>query len=527
MQANEAGRFAFPRRWHLWIAIAVAVVPMIAAVCLAYWHASRALDEEVELQAHRVLVHVDWMLGNAAEAAARVRGEAGRNCNDVVLDLRKQVDSVLFVRSVDLFVDTSTVYCSSLYGNYHREHDVSDYIDGRLQILPHSGTLPDSTLFLYRSAAQGRGAIVAVDGRHVRDVLVLMARDGIEMTVHVGSVSIGKEGLITVPSSAPSSTVVLRSKRFPVLVRADSPKLELARRVIADYSGLLIAFAMLSVLVGGVVKRGLAAVGSRRHEMVRALQFGEFVPYFQPLVCAQEGRWIGAEILVRWIHPKEGVVMPDSFIPLAESSGLIVPMTQALFHSVGEMMADVTLPPNFRLSFNVSARHMSERSIISDCDALQAALGKGRVQLVLEVTERDLLDSEVGTIAIIDALHARGIKIAIDDFGVGHSSLGYLRDFDMDAVKIDKTFVAKIGGGALSQRVLDSILEMAMKLGLIIIAEGVETSRQRDYLCERGVPILQGYLFGRPMPFHLFISRLAERCQAGASPAQHTCPTGS
>lgn len=497
---------------------------MIAAVWLAYWHASRSLDDEVQLQAHRVLVHVEWILGNAAEAAARVRDEAGKSCDDVVLDLRKQVNSVLFVRSVDLFVDTSAVYCSSLYGTYRRERDISEYVDGRLQILLHSGTIPDSTLFLYRSAAQGRGAIVAIDGRHVRDVLGLMARDGIDMTVHVGAVSIGKDGLISVHSTAPTSTVIMRSKRFPVLVRAESPKLEPARRVVSDYAGLLIAFAVLSVFLGSVVKRGLAAVSSRRHEMVRALQFGEFVPYFQPLVCADDGRWIGAEILARWLHPKEGEVMPDSFIPLAESSGLIVPMTRALFHAVGEMLASVDLPPNFRLSFNVSARHMSDRSIIADCDALQAVLDKSRVQLVLEVTERDLLGSEIDTMEIFDALHARGIKIAIDDFGVGHSSLGYLRDFDMDAVKIDKTFVAKIGGGALSQRVLDSILEMAMKLGLIIIAEGVETSRQRDYLCERGVPILQGYLFGRPMPIHMFIPRLAERCYAHAGQAASPYP---
>jgi len=131
------------------------------------------------------------------------------------------------------------------------------------------------------------------------------------------------------------------------------------------------------------------------------------------------------------------------------------------------------------------------------------------VILVLELTERELIEPTATTHQLFAALHELGVMIAIDDFGTGHSSLGYLRQFNVDYLKIDQSFVAMIGADALSLHILDSIIELSAKLDLGIVAEGIETAEQRDYLAAKGVDFLQGYLFGRPMPSAEFVAALA------------------
>ena len=137
-----------------------------------------------------------------------------------------------------------------------------------------------------------------------------------------------------------------------------------------------------------------------------------------------------------------------------------------------------------------------------------AAFPPGHITLVLELTERELIESSEVTDRLFDELHALGVKIAIDDFGTGHSSLAYLRKFQVDCLKIDQSFVARIGIDTLSGHILDSIVELSAKLDLDIVAEGVETPEQRDYLAARGVDYLQGYLIGRPMPLESLLSSL-------------------
>lgn len=131
--------------------------------------------------------------------------------------------------------------------------------------------------------------------------------------------------------------------------------------------------------------------------------------------------------------------------------------------------------------------------------------------LVLELTERELLEPTAQTHQLFEHLHRLGVLIAIDDFGTGHSSLGYLREFKVDILKIDQSFVGMIGGDALSGHILDSIIDLSNKLSLQIVAEGVETEAQRDYLVARQVDYLQGYLFAKPMPGPAFVEALAAR----------------
>lgn len=213
---------------------------------------------------------------------------------------------------------------------------------------------------------------------------------------------------------------------------------------------------------------------------------------------------------MRWKHPKEGLVRPDLFIPLAEDSGLIVPMTRALLRQTAAQLAPhaARFSPGFHIGVNITARHCQDLALVEDCREFLAAFAPGQVSLVLELTERELIEPTDITRQLFDALHQLGVLIAIDDFGTGHSSLAYLRNFNVDYLKIDQSFVAMIGADALSGHILDSIIELSGKLDLGIVAEGVETAQQCEYLVAQGVDFLQGYLFGRPLPCDEFINSL-------------------
>ncbi len=246
--------------------------------------------------------------------------------------------------------------------------------------------------------------------------------------------------------------------------------------------------------------------------MQRALEAKEFIPYFQPVVQGDNKSWSGAEVLMRWQHPKEGLVRPDLFIPFAEHSGLIVPMTRSLMRQTAALLAPLSASFNkpFHIGINITASHCRDLELVKDCREFLDAFEPGSIHLVLELTERELIEPTAITLQLFEQLRELGVKIAIDDFGTGHSSLGYLRQFNVDFLKIDQSFVAMIGIDTLTSHLLDSIIELAVKLDLALVAEGVETREQSDYLSAHQVNFLQGYLFGKPMPGAEFISALSD-----------------
>ena len=162
----------------------------------------------------------------------------------------------------------------------------------------------------------------------------------------------------------------------------------------------------------------------------------------------------------------------------------------------------------FHIGINITASHCQNLALVEDCRTFLGAFAPGSIHLVLELTERQLIEPTAMTLQLFEQLHQLGVMIALDDFGTGHSSLVYLRQFNVDFLKIDQSFVAMIGADALSRHILDSVIELSAKLDLGIVAEGVETTEQSEYLSAHGVNFLQGYLFGRPMPGADFIYAL-------------------
>jgi len=234
----------------------------------------------------------------------------------------------------------------------------------------------------------------------------------------------------------------------------------------------------------------------------RGLDKGEFCLYYQPQVD-QAGRLIGAEALIRWLPPGQGVVSPAQFIPLAEESGLIFQLGQWVLDTACAQLKTWERDPRTRdlqLSVNVSARQFHQSDFIEQVRQSLLASGADPTRLKLELTESVVLDNIETVIGRMQELDRLGVGFSLDDFGTGYSSLSYLKRLPLDQIKIDQSFVRDVPGDPNDSAIVRAILAMSQSLGLQVIAEGVETQAQRDFLSENGCNAYQGYLFGKPLP---------------------------
>ncbi|TMQ60147.1 MAG: EAL domain-containing protein [Candidatus Eisenbacteria bacterium] len=245
----------------------------------------------------------------------------------------------------------------------------------------------------------------------------------------------------------------------------------------------------------------------------RAVEQDEFVLHYQPRVDAGDWTVCGVETLVRWNHPELGLLYPSRFIPLAEEMGMIVPIGEWVLHhacrQVGEWNGTRPGAP-LRLSVNLSSREFGHRRVQS---TVERALGDTHFSprwLELELTEGGLMRNELETSETLRGLHDMGIGIAIDDFGTGYSSLGRLRNFPIDALKIDRSFVRDITSSAGDAAIVAAIITMAHGMGLRVTAEGVEAHDQRTLLTTQGCDEMQGFLFGHPVAPEQLVSSLLE-----------------
>jgi len=256
-----------------------------------------------------------------------------------------------------------------------------------------------------------------------------------------------------------------------------------------------------------------AAMNAATHERLllenrlwQALEQNEFELYLQPQVELATQRIIGAEALLRWHHPELGMVGPDRFIPIAEESGLILPLGDWVLQRACAMLASWRTPAlaHLRLAVNLSARQCHGPGLLPQLDRLLQAHGIEPALLELEITESAAMQDPERSRALLVELRSRGIKVAIDDFGTGYSSLSYLKLFEIDRIKIDRGFVKDIESDPNDAVIVAATIALAHSLGLAVVAEGVETEAQRDFLRAKQCDEAQGYLFARPMPVAQF-----------------------
>jgi diguanylate cyclase (GGDEF)-like protein/PAS domain S-box-containing protein len=239
-----------------------------------------------------------------------------------------------------------------------------------------------------------------------------------------------------------------------------------------------------------------------RAELERALVQDEFVVHYQPIVDLPTSRLIGVEALVRWVHPVRGIVGPNTFIPLAEATGLIVPLGRWVLRQACQQLAqwctDFPDAERIRMNVNLSARQFQHEGLVEEVGQILAESGINPRQVVLEITESLLMQDTDSTIETLGRLKELGVRLAIDDFGTGYSSLSYLKRFPVDILKIDRSFVDGIDTEHGDATLAEAVVQLGRALQLQTVAEGIETQEQWSTLQDLGCEFGQGYLFARP-----------------------------
>lgn len=492
-------------------ALLAGLLPMVLGLAIIVWQTATGVRQDAVERLQHARLMFDRTLDNAQLAASALAGSLNKPCLEVVQGLRDQVATVPDVRSVNL-AEGSTIYCTSLYGPVSGEFQLGDYVGGKLDLMKGNPVTPNRPLIVYREEMGTFSVLVGIDGYYLLNILDMLSRNS-PLGLVVGEKMLLRDSQLTDRLIPPDSQGYLEeiSSKYPFKVVTKVSVDEYGAHI-WDYSKVgIIVYPLLSVLFGVGIFWLMGRSTSPTQELKRALDQQEFIPYLQPVVTGEDAHWCGCEVLMRWQHPRQGMISPDRFIPLAEDSGLIVPMTRLLMAQVREQFADKvhSLPRGFHFGFNITASHCKDLSLLDDCRDFINAFKANPIKLVLELTERELIVADETTDRLFAELHQLGVFIAIDDFGTGHSSLTYLQQFQVDFLKIDQSFVGMIGSDALSSHIVENVIDLATRLGLLLVAEGVENQVQADYLKERQVNFLQGYLYGRPMPMTAFASLLS------------------
>ncbi len=381
------------------------------------------------------------------------------------------------------------------------------------ELPPGRGITPTATTLLVRDrpavlvsehTANHTGVIAVIDGQYLLDIQAAASYNR-QFEVQILQTDSQRQ----LPGGAPVQTPAgpafrhsdasVRSSQFPVEVRV-----AVAPALVATYRRDLwihyAPFLALAALLSGYVahrfcKRRLSLVT----EIRRGMRQKEFHMVYQPVIRLATGEFSGVEALVRWHRPGQDSIRPDIFIPLAEDSGLIAELTRHIFDLVVADMPQLRLGPHDHLGINVSGSHLATPAFVADVERLMRALGPQAPLLVLELTEREAVPDDEQAQRNIRQLRGEGVLWALDDFGTGQSALSYLEQLHADFIKIDRSFVKGADTESVNAVVLETIITLAQRLKLDLIAEGIETPAQLAYLRQHGVQWGQGYLFAAPL----------------------------
>jgi EAL domain-containing protein (putative c-di-GMP-specific phosphodiesterase class I) len=238
-------------------------------------------------------------------------------------------------------------------------------------------------------------------------------------------------------------------------------------------------------------------------DLRRGLERDELIPYYQPIVSLTANQIVGFEALVRWNHPQHGLVPPGKFIPIAEETGSIVPIDLCILrqacHQLRRWQDNGAVDCYVTISVNLSAKHFTSLKLLQQIDNILQATGLNGRNLKLEITESNIMVNAEVASQIIEQLKSREIELIVDDFGTGYSSLSYLHRLPIDTLKIDRSFVSRIGKNGENTEILRTIISLARNLNVNAIAEGIETQEQLEQLKSLGCEFGQGFLFSRPV----------------------------
>lgn len=490
-----------------------ALLPIFAAICLfvigvfilnmQLWYSS---SQEALGGARYAAKNMDNILNEAFQATGTAKRIAEKKCD---LESQYQLGTEAALRPhlrTLIIIRQGKVWCTSLPGNRILLKQIPVIPDTNLLLAPAQYTVNEISVLLYQTHFQTSSIIITISGVHIRGALNVPIK-GLSYSLRVGDKVLGSSAEVKVIKANARQSGQVDSAKYPFSIIFDQPPLFSLKRLVTNGLGILIFILLISAAVAYAIDKYLNKNDTPEETLRRAIDKGEIVPFYQPIVNGRDGTLRGVEVLARWKHPRAGYISPASFIPVAEKSGLIVPLTQNLMKQVSANMNSIAskLPSGFHVGINFSASHITSPAFVEECLRYRGSFSRDDLNLVIEVTEREPLHVDDDLVQRLNTLHENGFVIALDDFGTGYSGLSYLHDLHIDYIKIDQSFVGRVNDLPDSTRILDCVLDLARKLSLSIVAEGVETRAQLDYLNKNNIVFLQGYYFYKPVTFTEFI----------------------
>lgn len=433
-----------------------------------------------------------------------LRSTTGAHCESVRNDLTQRSAFASDVRAI-LLVNNYDAFCSSATGPMHLDirkispfTDVSKAIDIRLiSGTPMVRGKPAIVLWLKNPDLPASGVFTTLN-INLTPYLLLASREqqisGIAMAAGDSAMTTWNDRVVKISTLPEQPLRSVAIPGFPLTLYLYGEALP--RR---DIHIILLSGLLMGVLITCSCFLMFTLRMRSGKEIMLGIKRGEFHVEYQPVIETRSGNPSGIEALLRWTHPTEGPIPPDSFISYAEAQNLIVPLTRHLFTLVAQDAHRLckVVPAGTLLGINLSPVHLVHPSFRQDVLDWLAMMPVNHFNYVFEITEQAMV-CEHNADEIFDWIREKNIKIAIDDFGTGHSALIYLEKFQFDYLKVDRGFVQSIGMETVNSPVLDTVLTLANKLNLNTVAEGVETAEQALWLINRGVTFLQGYLYSRP-----------------------------
>lgn len=480
----------------------------------ATWHKR---DVKYETLLSDIDYYISSYLSDLKSTTDALQPLVSYNCQQVAAKLTASAAFNLNVRAF-LLVKDGIAFCSSATGamdspilslipklDIHKDVDV--------ELLSGTPMMPDKPAIMiwHRNPSFNNSGVFSSLNINLAPYLLYTAReddfDGIAIIVGDTAITTFSSRLMDVSALPDTTWRQTTLKGIPMKIR-----LYAQEWTYTDVWYAVMLGCMAGIMTGLLLWYYNYAVRLRPgKDILNAIKHDQFYVVYQPVVEMQTLEVKGVEVLLRWRHPTTGEIPPDAFIHYAESQQMIVPLTQHLFKLVARDAPALkkVLPQGAKLGLNIAPTHLHGESFKDDIQRLDASLPPRYFQVVLEITERDMLNQHEAS-KLFEWLHAAGFEIAIDDFGTGHSALIYLERFTVDYLKIDRGFINAIGTETLTSPVLDAVLTLSKRLNMLTVAEGVETPEQARWLRDRGVHFFQGYWISRPLMLDDFVRWMAQ-----------------